>query len=84
MTVTAPETTVAPTAAEIAEAAAEAGHKPRHVPTCELKPGHVISHIGHFQTVKSIEVEDGWAYVSFEGMSVRGDYSSYDYHAVMN
>lgn len=84
MTVTAPETTVALTAAEIAAETRASGRKTRHVPTCELKAGDVISHIGHYQTVAEIEIEDGWGYVKFAGMTVRGDFSSYDYHEVMN
>lgn len=84
MTATIAETAVAPTAAEIARETVEAGRKTRHVPTCELKPGDVILHIGHYQTVKATEIEDGWGYVEFEGMTVRGDFSSYDYHEVMN
>jgi hypothetical protein len=84
MTVIAPETTVAPTAAEIAAASIEAGRKTRYAATCDLRAGDVILHIGHYQTVRAIEIEDGWGYVDFVGMSVRGDFSSYDYHEVMN
>jgi hypothetical protein len=84
MTATIAETAVAPTAAEIAREAVEAGRKTRYVPTCDLKAGDVILHIGHYQTVESTDIEDGWGYVNFKGMSVRGDFSSYDYHEVMN
>lgn len=84
MTATVLETTVAPTAAEIARATVEEGRKTRYVPTCDLKAGDVILHIGHYQTVRATEIEDGWGYVDFVGMSVRGDFSSYDYHEVMN